>query len=152
MPHAKLRAKQKYPWALVHARALAASAAARTHLEFPEDVATEPAQGEPLVRTDVRRPNADVKAIAQAVELLRGAKHPLLLVSNGAVRKRVADELKAFVDATNIYVAHTQMGKGTLPDDDPHSLFTLGIHSKDWVHCGIDYADIIITLGYNALE
>mgnify|MGYP001585346115 CR=1 FL=1 len=123
-----------------------------THLEFPEDVAAEEARGEPLPRVETRRPVAEEKALAQSVELLRSAKHPLILVASGAVRKRVAEELKALVDVTGFYVAHTQMGKGTLPDDDPHSLFTLGIHTKDWVHCGIDYADAIITLGYHPLE
>lgn len=123
-----------------------------THLEFPEDVAGEETAGVPLVRVEMRQPTADEKALRQAVELLRQAKRPLILVSNGAVRRRVVEELKKFVAATGLYVAHTQMGKGTLPDDDAHSLFTLGIHGKDWVHCGIDYADIIVTLGYHPLE
>ncbi len=123
-----------------------------THLEFPEDVAAETAEGEPLSRVEVRRPITDSKAIAHAVELLKQSKHPLILVSNGAVRKRVADELKQFVDQTGLYVTHTQMGKGTLPDDDPHSLLTLGIHSRDWAHCGIEFADTVITLGYHPLE
>ncbi|OGL68670.1 hypothetical protein A3B21_01635 [Candidatus Uhrbacteria bacterium RIFCSPLOWO2_01_FULL_47_24] len=123
-----------------------------THLEFPEDVAAEVTEGEPLARIDIRRPIAEKKALLQAAALLRKAKHPLILVSHGAVRKRVADELKAFVEATGLYVTHTQMGKGTLSDDDLHSLLTLGIHSRDWVHCGIEYADLIITLGYHALE
>ncbi|MBI4135824.1 acetolactate synthase large subunit [Candidatus Uhrbacteria bacterium] len=122
------------------------------HLEFPEDVAGEDVEGVPLARHELRRPVAEEKALARAAELLRSAKHPLLLVSHGAVRKRVADALKAFADATGIYAAHTQMGKGTLSDNDQHSLLTLGIHSKDWVHCGIEYADAIITLGYNGLE
>jgi acetolactate synthase-1/2/3 large subunit len=44
------------------------------------------------------------------------------------------------------------MGKGVLPDDHPQSLFSLGIHKKDYVHCALDLADLVITVGYDIVE
>jgi acetolactate synthase-1/2/3 large subunit len=44
------------------------------------------------------------------------------------------------------------MGKGVLSDASDYSLFATGIHQRDWVNCGIDRADAIITIGYNIVE
>ena len=57
-----------------------------------------------------------------------------------------------FIEKTGIYAVHTQMGKGVLCDASEYSLFAAGIHRRDYVNCGIDRADLIITIGYNIVE
>jgi acetolactate synthase-1/2/3 large subunit len=44
------------------------------------------------------------------------------------------------------------MGKGVISDECEYSLFTTGIHKRDYVNCGIDQADLIITIGYHIAE
>jgi len=44
------------------------------------------------------------------------------------------------------------MGKGVIPADCKLSLLATGIHRHDYVNCGIDQADVIITIGYNIVE
>jgi len=122
------------------------------HLELPEDVAEEEAGARVQKRGEVRRPGPDHRAIERAVELIEQAKNPLLIVSSGANRKRVSQYLLDFVNRTGLYVVHTQMGKGVVPDDCERSLFSTGIHKYDYVNCGIDQADLIITVGYNIVE
>lgn len=123
------------------------------HIELREDVAAEEVpRCEPQRRVQLRRPVADEKAVAQAVDMIRGAKTPILLVSAGANRKRIGKQLRNFVEATGIYAVSTQMGKGVLPDDHPQSLFSLGIHKKDYVHAAIEAADLVITVGYTIVE
>jgi acetolactate synthase-1/2/3 large subunit len=39
-----------------------------------------------------------------------------------------------------------------LPEDHPNSLFSLGIHKKDYANCALESADLIITVGYNIVE
>jgi acetolactate synthase-1/2/3 large subunit len=39
-----------------------------------------------------------------------------------------------------------------LSDASDYSLFATGIHKRDYVNCGIDRADVIITIGYNIVE
>ena len=123
-----------------------------THIELPEDVAKMEANGNPLLRIKVRRPSADSKAVEQAVEMIRHAKNPLILAGNGCVRTRVSKQLNAFVGERGIPIVHTQMGKGAFSDRSEYSLFTTGIHAKDYYVCGFDRADLIITLGYNIVE
>jgi acetolactate synthase-1/2/3 large subunit len=94
----------------------------------------------------------DSKAIARAAELVNRSKCPLIILSSGANRNMINRHLTQFIKKTGIYVVHTQMGKGVLSDESEHSLFAIGIHRRDYVNCGIDRADVIITIGYNIVE
>jgi acetolactate synthase-1/2/3 large subunit len=122
------------------------------HIELPEDVAEEDTNAGVQKRGEVRRPVPDSKAIDSAVALIERAKNPLVIVSSGANRKRITQHLLAFLRKTGIYVVHTQMGKGVISDDCEYSLFATGIHRHDYVNCGIDQADLIVTVGYNIAE
>ncbi len=124
-----------------------------THLELPEDVASEEVAN-PRVhpRVAIRRPVPDDKVIRLAAERIRAAKHPMMIVSAGANRKRIGKQLHLFLERTGIYAVTTQMGKGVLSDDSPNSLFTLGIHKKDYVHSALDNADVVLTVGYDVVE
>jgi len=122
------------------------------HIELPEDVAGEGTSARVQKRGEVRRPAPDPRAVDSAVELIERAKNPLIVASSGANRKRITQHLFDFLDKTGIYVVHTQMGKGVISDDCEYSLFATGIHRHDYVNCGIDQADLIITVGYNIVE
>ncbi|HEY6010105.1 MAG TPA: acetolactate synthase large subunit, partial [Nitrospirota bacterium] len=122
------------------------------HLELPEDIAESGTNAVIQKRGHIRRPVPDSAAIEQAAELINAAKQPLMILSGGANRTLVANEIRAFVEKTGIHVVHTQMGKGVLSDESPYSLFATGIHRRDYVNCGIDRADVIICVGYNIVE
>lgn len=122
------------------------------HLELPEDVAREELDAEPQNRSRLHRPIADLETIRRASERIGRANRPIVLFSGGANRKRVGEELAAFVEATGIYAIATQMGKGVLPEDHPKSLFSLGINQRDYVHRAIEVSDLVITLGYDIRE
>lgn len=123
------------------------------HIELPEDVAGERIPDDaPFPPLRLRRPVADEKVLARAAETIRSARRPVMLVSAGANRKRISRQLVDFLERTGIYAVSTQMGKGVLSEDHPQSLFSLGIHSKDYVNCAIEDADLVITVGYNIVE
>ena len=122
------------------------------HIELPEDVAEEETGALIQVRREVRRPAPDREALWQAAEMINKARNPLIILSSGANRKNVTPKLLSFVKKTGLYAVHTQMGKGVLTDDSLYSLFATGMHRRDYVNCGIDAADLIITIGYNIVE
>lgn len=122
------------------------------HIELPEDVAEEDTDAVVQKRGETSIPCPDPESIKMAASMIREAKNPLIIVSSGANRKAVTEELEDFINRTGIYVVHTQMGKGVVPDDCPYSLFATGIHARDYVNCGIDGADLIITVGYDIVE
>jgi acetolactate synthase I/II/III large subunit len=122
------------------------------HVELPEDVAGSGTDAAVQKPGHGRRPAPDPKAVEGAAELINSSRHPLLILSAGANRKLIWKEIRDFVELTGIHVVHTQMGKGVLSDESPYSLFATGIHKRDYVNCGIDRADLIITAGYSIVE
>ena len=122
------------------------------HIELPEDVASEDIQTRPIPVTRVRRPDANDKAVAIAVEMIQKAKSPLILIGAGANRKRVCKMLSQFIDKTSIPFFDTQMGKGVVPEDHPLFLGTAALSDNDYLHCAIDRADLIINVGHDVVE
>ena len=122
------------------------------HIELPEDVAEEETEAVVQKRSEIKIPYPDSEAVKKAATMICEAKNPLIIVSSGANRKAISKELEDFVGRTGIYLVHTQMGKGVVPDDCVYSLFATGIHARDYVNCGIDGADLIITIGYDIVE
>jgi len=122
------------------------------HIELPVDVAASQTDSRIQAGGYTRRPAPDGKAVSRAAELINKARRPLIIVSAGANRNLVNRELTQFVEKTGVYAVHTQMGKGVLSDDSEYSLFTAGIHKRDYVNCGIEQADVIIMIGYNIVE
>ena len=124
-----------------------------TIIELPEDLAKRDVKGlKPLTVNKTRRAAADWKGIDQALKMIVKAKNPIILAGNGAVRKRASDQLHRLVRKTGIAVVNTFMGKGAIPRNDPHCLFTLGLQGRDHVNAAIDAADVIISVGYDLVE
>jgi acetolactate synthase-1/2/3 large subunit len=121
-------------------------------IELPEDIAKLEIDDKPMIPVRVRRPAADHKAVAQAVELIGKAKKPIILAGNGAVRKRAATQLRRLAHKTGIGVINTFMGKGAVPMSDEHCLFTMGLGSGDYVNLAFDDADLVISCGYDLVE
>lgn len=122
-------------------------------IELPEDLAEEFVAGSPLaVGEKLRRPAADHKAVTRAVDVIANAKNAVIFAGNGAVRKRAAEQLQCLAEKTGMGVINTFMGKGAIPLDDPHCLFTLGLQSRDHMNAAIDAADTVIAVGYDLVE
>ncbi len=123
------------------------------HLELPEDIAREEVEDERVFpRQTIHRVFASDRAIEKAVNIIKVAKRPLLLVGAGANRKRIRKPLSDFVNKTGIMFFNTQMGKGVLSGDDSHFLGTAAFSSKDYVHEAIKKADLIINVGHDIIE
>lgn len=124
-----------------------------THLEYPEDVAEEKTDQGPLPRGDkARRPVAEAKAIARALDKIAAAEKPLLLVGAAANRKLTCKMLSQFVERTRIPFFTTQMGKGVIREDHPLCLGCASLSSGDFVHRAIEEADLIINVGHDVVE
>ena len=122
------------------------------HLELPEDIADEQTDEKPIPASLVRRPNAEVKSIEAAVELLQQAKRPLLIVGAGANRKVTCRALRKFVEEFDIHYVTTQMGKGVVDERDDRFLGNAALSSNDFVHRAIEAADVIVNVGHDVVE
>ncbi len=126
-----------------------------THIELSEDVAKMLVNGapEPLPIRRVRRPGPDYKAMEETVELLKAAKRPLIVAGNGAIRKLASKHLRRFVEAHQVPVVSTFMGKGAVSDFSDLSLLSVGFgFMKDFVMEAFEAADLVMTVGYDIAE
>ncbi len=96
--------------------------------------ARAPRAARPYPPSFERRPVADERAVARAVEAIEGARRPLLAIGAGANRKLTSRMLRAFVDRTNIPFFTTQMGKGVVDERHPSWLGTAAVSQGDIVH------------------
>ena len=122
------------------------------HLEFPEDVAVESTSAAVLPKSLSRRPIAEEKAVAKAIEMIHEAKHPLLLIGAGANRKSTSKVLGQFIEATGIPFFSTQMGKGVVDERHPLFLGNAALSADDFIHRAIESSDLIINAGHDVVE
>ncbi|PHS22801.1 MAG: acetolactate synthase large subunit [Methylophaga sp.] len=122
------------------------------HIELPEDIAAEEADELVYKVATTRRPDADSHAIETAVEMIKKAKMPLLLIGAGANRKRSSKALLEFIEKTSIPFFNTQMGKGVIDERHDAYLGTAALSDNDFLHCAVDRADLIINVGHDVIE
>jgi len=123
------------------------------HIDIPENIAAMTvADLKPLQRDDRDKTYASVKSINKAAAAIAKAKHPLILVGNGAIRANASEALTQFATELNIPVANTFMGKGVIPYTHPLSLWTVGLQQRDLISCAFDEADLVIAVGYDLIE
>ncbi|WP_132058654.1 acetolactate synthase large subunit [Halorussus amylolyticus] len=124
-----------------------------THVELPEDVASEECDVRPLDRRErVRRPDPDEPSIDAVRELLADADRPICIAGNGAVRTDASAALRALASDYDLPVAATYMGKGAVSDADDHSLLTLDSGDHEEASDAIQSADLVVTVGYDIAE
>jgi acetolactate synthase I/II/III large subunit len=122
------------------------------HVELPEDVAQEPAEGAPLRTERPRRPSPDRPSLARAADIVNGAARPLILAGNGVIRGHAATELRALAERAAIPVVTTFMAKGAIPADHPLAVTTVGLAAEDPARAGFARADVVIAVGYDPVE
>ncbi len=124
-----------------------------THIELPEDIAGEETDVRPISTGNrVRRPEPDRESIEEVARSLQESEKPLLIVGNGAARTDAAEEIRAFVEKTDVPAASTYMGKGVVSDSDPRSLMTLDSGDHEEASDAIEESDLVVTLGYDIAE
>lgn len=122
------------------------------HIELPEDIAMMDTKGEPLPVSSLPISSPAKEELKKAAEIINKAKRPIILAGNGVIRDSATESLRRFAEEKNIPVVNTFMAKGVLPSNHPLTLYTVGMQAKDYVLCGFDLADVIITVGYDFVE
>ena len=89
----------------------------------------------------------DPAAIRQAVDLLRGARRPLVYVGHGVTLSEAGDELTAFVRRLRIPVIFSPNGFGTLDMTDPLALGFVGRNGVFGANEAARTCDVLLALG-----
>lgn len=147
-----VRPEQLVPAALEAMRVLTDPAqTGAVTLALPQDVQAEvvdvPSEFlEPRTWLVQRQPPAP-EGLARAVELIRGAKRPLIVAGGGVIYSRACEALRAFVSATGIPVGETHAGRGALPSDHVGALGAVGATGTAAANRLAREADLVIGIG-----
>lgn len=79
-------------------------------------------------------------AIDRAVELLKNANHPVMILGKGSAYARSENEVRELVDKTKIPFLPMSMAKGVVPDDSPSSVASARSLS-------LGQADVVLLIG-----
>ncbi|ONO58657.1 3D-(3,5/4)-trihydroxycyclohexane-1,2-dione acylhydrolase (decyclizing) [Burkholderia cenocepacia] len=120
-------------------------------LALPQDVQTfaydwpEAFFAPPLIR--MRRPPADALELADALDVLKAAKKPLIVAGGGVLYSQAWDALRAFADTHGVPVAESQAGKGSLAWDHPLNLGSIGVTGSPAANRAAAQADVVFAVG-----
>ena len=85
------------------------------------------------------------EGLEQFLRAVQTARKPALYVGGGC--NHCPDELKEFVELTNIPVSQTLMGLGAFPETDERALQMLGMHGTVAANFAVHECDLLIALG-----
>jgi 2-hydroxyacyl-CoA lyase 1 len=96
------------------------------YLDMPDDIIGGEADEDKIYPAakvgDPPRPQASPDDVEAALSALESAERPLVIVGKGMAWSRAEDEVREFIERTQLPFLASPMGKGTLPDDDPLSV------------------------------
>jgi pyruvate oxidase len=120
------------------------------HLIFPDEVQTLPAPegaeaGGPRGRVSPSTISPPEESIADALELLRGAKRPVMIVGHGA--RFHMPEVTALAEQLGAPVITTFKAKGQIGDDHPLAAGVLGRSGTPVASWVMNEADLLLVLG-----
>jgi 2-hydroxyacyl-CoA lyase 1 len=96
-----------------------------TYLDLPDDIIRGTCDLDQVVEVErVREPPrmaAPAENVEAALDLLERAERPLVLLGKGMAWSRAEDEVRAFIERTQLPFLRSPMGKGVMPDDHPLS-------------------------------
>jgi 3D-(3,5/4)-trihydroxycyclohexane-1,2-dione acylhydrolase (decyclizing) len=120
-------------------------------LALPQDVQAE-AYDYPIDMFECRthaiaKPRADAGGMAQAVQWLRSAKRPLIVVGGGVHYSGAFAELDTFVSRHGIPFAETQAGKGALPWNHRLNAGAIGVTGSAAANRLAADADAVLAIG-----
>jgi acetolactate synthase-1/2/3 large subunit len=98
-----------------------------------------------------RRPHpmrkVEEEGLAQAAELIRNAKRPVLLAGHGVIESGAEEQVRTLAERAQIPVALTLLGLGAFPASHALNLGLMGMHGESWVNHAIQDADLLIACG-----
>ena len=98
----------------------------------------------PGYRPELRASAAEYQ---QAIELINGAKRPVIFAGHGILLSGAMDLVREFAERANMPIAMTLLGIGSVPASHPLNLGMMGMHGEAWVNQAIQEADLLLAFG-----
>ena len=114
------------------------------YLDMPDDIINGEVEEEDAVETAVipepPRMQAMPEDVEKALDVLEDAKNPVVIVGKGMAWSRAEDEVRAFIERTQLPFLASPLGKGVKDDNHPLSVGAARSHA-------LKEADVIFVMG-----
>jgi acetolactate synthase-1/2/3 large subunit len=121
------------------------------YIDLPKDVQTQKTRNGLAGPLDLPfyAPNkpVDPMAVGKAVNLIKTAKRPLLMLGQGVLHGNAEETLTTFANQHHIPVATTIMAKGAFDERNPLSVGCGGMHGRRIANHALSNCDVLITFG-----
>ena len=120
-------------------------------VDIPKDITAAKCKFEYPQEVHLRSYNPVVKGhhgqIKKAVNLLLGAKRPMIYTGGGVILSDAAEQLVALARALGFPVTNTLMGLGGFPGTDQQYLGMLGMHGTLEANMAVQHCDVLLAVG-----
>ena len=122
-------------------------------IDVPKDVGVEefdytPVEPGTAIPAGFQLPPApEPTALAEALELIRQARRPLLYVGGGAISSGAHAQVHALAERFRLPVTTTLMGKGAFDELHPLAVGMLGMHGTAYANFAVTECDLLIAAG-----
>ncbi len=120
-------------------------------VDIPKDVTAAKAQFSYPKTVKMRSYNPTVKGhtgqIKRAVDLILGAKKPMIYTGGGVILSHASKSLTDFTKLLGYPITNTLMGLGGYPATDRQFVGMLGMHGTYEANMGMHNADLVIAIG-----
>ncbi|MCI5539496.1 acetolactate synthase large subunit [Campylobacter lanienae] len=121
------------------------------HVDIPKDVTAAIGDfeypSEIKMKTYKPTTKGHPNQIKKACEVIMASKKPIAYIGGGAVNSGASDEIRKFIQKTQIPAVETLMALGVLTSVNPLNLAMVGMHGSYAANMALSEADLIICLG-----
>ncbi|HEC30165.1 MAG TPA: biosynthetic-type acetolactate synthase large subunit, partial [Gammaproteobacteria bacterium] len=120
-------------------------------VDIPKDITAERTEYFYPRKVSMRSYNPVVKGhigqIKRAIELMTGAKRPMVYTGGGVILDNASDELTELIRMLNFPITNTLMGLGAYPATDRQFLGMLGMHGTYEANMAMHHCDVLVAIG-----
>jgi acetolactate synthase-1/2/3 large subunit len=120
-------------------------------VDIPKDVTAARCKFDYPAEIQMRSYNPIVKGhlgqIKKAVNLLLGAKRPMIYTGGGVILSNAAEQLTALTRRLGFPITNTLMGLGAYPASDPQFLGMPGMHGTVEANMAMQHCDVLLAIG-----
>ncbi|WP_163581795.1 biosynthetic-type acetolactate synthase large subunit [Gracilibacillus saliphilus] len=112
-----------------------------------EQLDSQPVHSRELYTTEKALPSIPLPQLNKAVQQIKRAEKPLLLIGGGVISSGSTHILETFINQTNIPFTSTLMGLGAIDVNHPLHLGMVGMHGTFAANRAVHRCDLLICLG-----
>ncbi len=116
-------------------------------VDIPKDIQLAEADFKPALKIAEDKETLDLGLLQAARVLLTSAERPVAYVGGGVTLAGAVEQLRSFLDKTQMPSVTTLKGIGTVSPDDPYFLGFLGMHGNPAANRAVQGADLLICIG-----